>query len=243
MNKIHKAQIASTSKTLNEMIPDDSEIDSQEMKCPETPEEINDFIEKHQKLIERAALTFRGYHDFEDLVQLARIGFWRGLESFDRSRKNVRITTYAYKAAQNEILMYLRGQDAKKRSGTNVSLEIAFGGTDKDNGSVAYDNVILNDRDLLNQRQMMPEEITEANDVMDCIYGIIGRMGDIERDILLMSLNGIPQAAIADYTHLSQATVSKRVNVALAKLKYILVTRYSDMIPPDIVSKYIATIS
>ena len=48
-----------------------------------------------------------GFYDNEDLQQVAFIGLWKGIETFDPS-KDTKLTTYAGRCIDNAILMELR---------------------------------------------------------------------------------------------------------------------------------------
>ena len=57
-------------------------------------------------------------NDTDDLIGIGTVGLIKGIDSFSPD-KNVKLTTYIAKCAENEILMYFR---ADKKNNKNVSL-------------------------------------------------------------------------------------------------------------------------
>ena len=58
------------------------------------------------------------YNDVDDLIGIGTVGLIKGIDSFSPN-KNVRLTTYIAKCAENEILMHFR---ADKKNSKNVSI-------------------------------------------------------------------------------------------------------------------------
>ena len=101
---------------------------------PLTKEEEDEYIKKmlngdkeaRSKLIEHnlrlVAHIVKKYessiNDTDDLIGIGTVGLIKGIDSFSPD-KNVKLTTYIAKCAENEILMYFR---ADKKNNKNVSL-------------------------------------------------------------------------------------------------------------------------
>lgn len=100
-------------------------------KVPETPEELEEFIIRNYRLIHAVLKPYRGLDEYDDLLQEANIGFLKGIQSYDPNKK-VKLTTYAYVCAKNQVKMYLRRSCAKSRSGTVVSLDASLDGDSDD---------------------------------------------------------------------------------------------------------------
>ena len=89
--------------------------------------------------------------DTDDLISIGTIGLIKGIDTYKKTPK-VKITTYAARCIQNEILMYYR---SNKKNGLTVSL----------NDSIGYDkegNEIITKRfGLNNQKDLTQKEIAE----------------------------------------------------------------------------------
>ena len=71
--------------------------------------------------------------DADDLISIGTIGLIKGIDSYSPN-KNVKLTTYVAKCAENEILMYFR---SNKKNINNVSLNEPVG-LDKDVNEITY---------------------------------------------------------------------------------------------------------
>ena len=58
----------------------------------------------------------------DDLISIGTIGLIKGIDSF-KGEKGVKLTTYAAKCAENEILMYFRGNKLWKKKRNQKLLE------------------------------------------------------------------------------------------------------------------------
>ena len=106
----------------------------------------------------------------DDLISIGTIGLIKGIDSYNKSR-GVKLTTYAAKCAENEILMYFRSNKkhnntvslndiiAHDKDGSDITLIDVLGENTEDyNNTLEYkDNIkhlskyltVLNDRELL----------------------------------------------------------------------------------------------
>lgn len=76
-------------------------------------------IEHNLRLVAHIVKKFESStNDTDDLIGIGTVGLIKGIDSFSPD-KNVRLTTYIAKCAENEILMYFR---ADKKNSKNVSL-------------------------------------------------------------------------------------------------------------------------
>ena len=81
--------------------------------------------------------------DADDLISIGTIGLIKGINTYQRD-KDVRLTTYASRCIENEILMYFR---SRRKSAGDVSLSDAID-TDGDLGSLSLLDVVALDEDL-----------------------------------------------------------------------------------------------
>ena len=81
--------------------------------------------------------------DADDLISIGTIGLIKGINTYQRN-KGVRLTTYASRCIENEILMYFR---SRKKTAGDVSLSDAIE-TDGDSGSLSLLDVVSQDEDL-----------------------------------------------------------------------------------------------
>ncbi len=147
----------------------------------------------------------------DDLISIGTIGLIKGIDSYDFS-KNIRITTYIAKCAENEILMYFR---ANKKYSNNVSLNDTIG-IDKDGNEISLIDVVpSNDEDLsdiiLNNiniellRQYLDVLNNREREIIKLRYGLDNSIQYTQKDIALM-------------LNISRSYVSRLEKKALVKL-------------------------
>ena len=85
----------------------------------------NKLIEHNLRLVAHIVKKFETTnHDIDDLIGIGTVGLIKGIDTYKENSK-VKLSTYAAKCAENEILMYFR---TDKKNNKNVSLyeEIGF---------------------------------------------------------------------------------------------------------------------
>ena len=98
-------------------------------------------IEHNLRLVAHIVKKFEtSTNDVDDLIGIGTVGLIKGIDSFSPD-KNVRLTTYIAKCAENEILMYFRSD---KKNSKNVSLfdGISF---DKEGNEITILDVLKTD--------------------------------------------------------------------------------------------------
>ena len=101
----------------------------------------NKLIEHNLRLVAHIVKKFESkYKDTDDLISIGTIGLIKGIDSYDIS-KNIKITTYAARCIENEILMYFR---SNKKYVNDVSLN-DYIGVDKDGNSISLIDVLPDD--------------------------------------------------------------------------------------------------
>lgn len=107
-------------------------------------------IEHNLRLVAHIAKRYTtNEQELEDLISIGTIGLIKAINSFSQD-KNFKISTYASKCVENEILMYIR---ASKKQKAEVSMHSIIG-TDKDG----------------NDMELMETLDTEDKDAIDTIY-------------------------------------------------------------------------
>ena len=139
--------------------------------------------------------------DQDDLVSIGTIGLIKAINTYDPDKK-IRLSSYASRCIENEILMYFRS--AKKRA-QDISLNEAID-TDKDGNPLtlldilAVDDSILDELDMkLNSRklgQFITEELGEREKrIIILRYGLNGKKPMTQKDVA--ALLGISRSYVS----------------------------------------------
>ena len=173
----------------------------------------NRLVEHNLRLVAHIIKKYYGVQtEQDDLVSIGTIGLIKAIDTF-KPDKNIRLSSYASRCIENEILMHFR---SSKKTAQDVSLNETID-TDKDGNPLtlmdimAVDDTILDDLDKkLNSRklgQFIREELEER-----------------ERTIILLryGLDGhepMTQKEIAQMMDISRSYVSRIETKALKKLR------------------------
>lgn len=169
-------------------------------------------IEHNLRLVAHIVKKFESnINDIDDLIGIGTVGLIKGIDSFSPN-KNVKLTTYIAKCAENEILMYFR---ADKKNSKNVSLYDGIS-YDKDGNEVTILDVLkTTDPDFA-------EEIYK-NDNIKLLKEYIKILTSREREVLTKryGLDGqdeITQKEIAKDLGISRSYVSRIEKRAITKI-------------------------
>ena len=169
-------------------------------------------IEHNLRLVAHIVKKFESnINDIDDLIGIGTVGLIKGIDSFSPN-KNVKLTTYIAKCAENEILMYFR---ADKKNSKNVSLYDGIS-YDKDGNEVTILDVLkTTDPDFA-------EEIYK-NDNIKLLKEYIKVLTPREREVLTKryGLDGqdeITQKEIAKNLGISRSYVSRIEKRAITKI-------------------------
>lgn len=172
----------------------------------------NKLIEHNLRLVAHIVKKFEGiYKDTDDLISIGTIGLIKGIDSYDSS-KNIRITTYAARCIENEILMYFR---SNKKYGNDVSLN-DYIGVDKDGNSISLIDVI--------QDEDIDLSIKVSNSIdIEALIKYLDVLKKQEREIIikrygLFNSKEYTQKEIAHEMGISRSYVSRIEKKALYKL-------------------------
>ncbi len=169
-------------------------------------------IEHNLRLVAHIVKKFdNGGYDTDDLISIGTIGLIKGIDSYKRS-KSTKITTYAARCIENEILMYFR---SNKKNGVTVSLNDAIG-YDKDGNEVSLMEVIKDDS--LDIADML--HLKENTLLLKEYFKILSPR---EKEILikrygLLNEEEQTQKEIAKKLHISRSYVSRIEKRALTKV-------------------------
>ena len=170
-------------------------------------------IEHNLRLVAHIAKKYAGGSaDTDDLVSVGTIGLMKAVSTF---RPEVgRLTTYASRCIENEILMLLR---AGKKLKSNISFNEPIG-ADKDGNSILVSDLLGTDPNALSDEAeiriesrralaLIPKLLTPREQKVVCLrYGLIGGAPK-------------PQHAVAKLLGISRSYVSRIEKRALEKLR------------------------
>lgn len=160
-------------------------------------------IEHNLRLVAHIVKKFEStYNDVDDLIGIGTVGLIKGIDSFSPN-KNVRLTTYIAKCAENEILMHFR---ADKKNSKNVSIYDGIS-YDKEGNEVTILDVLKTEDPDFN------EEIYK-NDNIKLLKEYMNILTPRERDVLtkrygLDNNDEITQKEIAKNLGISRSYVSR----------------------------------
>lgn len=174
----------------------------------------NILIERNLRLVAHIVKKYQGaVEELDDLISIGTIGLIKAIHTFDAGKAS-RLSTYAARCIDNELLMLLR---SKKKSSKEVSLYEPIG-TDKEGNEISLLDVIetepvdvvknyslKQDIDLL--YQLLPKVLSpREQEIITLRYGLYG-----ERELT--------QREIAKRLNISRSYVSRIEKNALLKLR------------------------
>ena len=145
------------------------------------------------------------------MISIGTIGLIKGIDSYDVS-KNIKVTTYAARCIENEILMFFR---SNKKYGNDVSLN-DYIGVDKDGNAISLIDVMPDtDVDLTSK--------VSTNIDIEALIGYLSVLKENEKNIIirrygLFNEKEATQKEIAKDMGISRSYVSRIEKRALFKL-------------------------
>ena len=207
--------ILTTSYSLN--VFDKPLSSEEENKCIEgllkgDKESRNKLIEHNLRLVAHIVKKYetKGV-SADDLISIGTIGLIKGIDSYSIN-KGVKLTTYAAKCAENEILMYFR---SNKKYNNNISLEDIIG-HDKDGGDITL-------MDVLKENSTSIESTIEFKDNIRNLSKYLNILNKRELEIIKMRYGLLneeekTQKEISKKLHISRSYVSRIEKRALIKM-------------------------
>ena len=169
-------------------------------------------IEHNLRLVAHIVKKFEtSTNDVDDLIGIGTVGLIKGIDTYSPS-KNVKLTTYVAKCAENEILMYFRGD---KKNSRNVSIydSISY---DKEGNEVTILDILKTDD---------PDYALEIhkNDNIELLKKYLNVLSKREREILesrygLNKKDELTQKEIAKKLGISRSYVSRIEKRATTKI-------------------------
>ena len=172
----------------------------------------NILIERNLRLVAHIVKKYETKNiSTDDLISIGTIGLIKGIDSYNKD-KGVKLTTYAAKCAENEILMYFR---SNKKYNNNVSLNdvIAY---DKDGEEITLS-------DVLEEKKVDFDETLDLKDNIKRISCYLNVLNERELNIInkrygLNNEKEKTQKEIAKEMHISRSYVSRIEKRALIKM-------------------------
>lgn len=172
----------------------------------------NKLIEHNLRLVAHIVKKFDNKDvDTDDLISIGTIGLIKGIDTY-KNNKQTKITTYAARCIQNEILMHFR---SNKKIGITVSLNDAIG-HDKEGNEINLIDVIKDNKtDLF-------KELDLKNNI-ELLNKYLKLLNDREKDIIvkrygLYNTKEMTQKEIAKSMKISRSYVSRIEKRALTKM-------------------------
>lgn len=174
----------------------------------------NILIERNLRLVAHVVKKYQNSdEDPDDLISIGTIGLIKAVSTFD-TKKSARLSTYAARCIDNELLMMFR---SRKKHSREVSLYDPIG-TDKEGNEIS----------LLDVMESPPVDIIDAYTTRQDIRLLLTSMKTVlspkEYQVICLryGLYGIPeetQKTIAQQLHISRSYVSRIEKNALKKLR------------------------
>ena len=180
---------------------------------PGDPEARGELIEHNLRLVVYIARRFENTGiNLEDLISIGTIGLIKAVETY-RLEKNIKLATYASRCIENEILMYLRKNAARRGE---VSFDEPLN-TDWDGNELLLSDVLGTDADIV----MRPSEEDVDRSLLTEAINILSPR---EKQIITMrfGLGGgreQTQKEVADQLGISQSYISRLEKRIISRLK------------------------
>ena len=163
----------------------------------------NKLVEHNLRLVAHIVKKYdNGKNDIDDLISIGTIGLIKGIDTFS-NKNGTRLTTYAARCIENEILMYFRS-DKKNQKNISINESVGF---DKDGNEISLSEVLGSDEDEIHNaveltvageylRRAMDTVLTpRERKVIELRYGLTGGRIVTQREIA--KLLGISRSYIS----------------------------------------------
>lgn len=176
----------------------------------------NILVEHNLRLVAHIVKKYHAQTDeADDLISIGTIGLIKGINTY-RSDRGVRLTTYASRCVENELLMYFRSR--RKQSG-DISLSEELN-VDGDGNSLSMMDVVADESD-------MTENLLESELISRLHRAVETGLGKREAEIVRLryGLGGrapMTQQETAEQCGISRSYVSRIEKKALERLRELL---------------------
>lgn len=151
----------------------------------------NILIERNLRLVAHIVKKYQGApEEMDDLISIGTIGLIKAIHTFD-AQKASRLSTYAARCIDNELLMLLR---SKKKTNREISLYDPIG-TDKEGNEISLLDIIETEpvdvvknyslkQDIAHLYQLLPKVLTtREREIIKLRYGLYGEQELTQREI------------------------------------------------------------
>ena len=172
----------------------------------------NKLIEHNLRLVAHIVKKYEASrNDTDDLISIGIIGLIKGIDTYSH-KHGTKLTTYAARCIDNEILMYFRND---KKNSKNISIDESIG-FDKDGNEITFMEI------LKTPKPDFAEDIHIKNNI-ELLGKYLNILSDREKNIIYKryGLNGydeLTQKEIAKEMGISRSYVSRIEKRALTKL-------------------------
>lgn len=155
------------------------------------PEAKKILVERNLRLVAHVVKKYQGTDvELDDLISIGTIGLMKAISTFD-SEKTARLSTYAARCIDNELLMMFR---SKKKYSREISLYEPIG-TDKEGNEISLLDVMEGPtvdvveeystrEDIRHVLRSMRVVLTEKEyNVICCRFGLFGKKEQTQREI------------------------------------------------------------
>ncbi len=172
----------------------------------------NELIEHNLRLVAHIVKKYDSKSDdIDDLISIGTIGLIKGIDTFS-NKNGTRLTTYAARCIENEILMFFR---SNKKSSKDISINESVG-FDKDGNEISFLDIL---------KTPNPDYVGDIalQDNIKLLYKYIDILNDREREIIikrygLFNQKEQTQKEIANDFNISRSYVSRIEKRALTKI-------------------------
>lgn len=172
----------------------------------------NQLIEHNLRLVAHIVKKFEHRReDADDLISIGTIGLIKGVDSYS-AKHGTRLTTYAARCIENEILMHFR-RDKKNSKNISINQSVGF---DKDGNEISFVDI------LKTPKPDFVEDI-HIQDNIELLKDYINILTERERQIIikrygLYNTDELTQKEIAKELNISRSYVSRIEKRALTKI-------------------------
>ena len=173
----------------------------------------NKLVEHNLRLVAHIIKKYYSSHsDQDDLVSIGTIGLIKAINTFDIN-KNIKLSSYASRCIENEILMYFRNL---KKTSQDISLNEAID-TDKDGNPLSLLDVLSTDDNIL-------ESLNTKLNTKKLAEYINSELNQREKKVIIMryGLDGndpVTQREVAKILGVSRSYISRIETKALKTLR------------------------
>lgn len=172
----------------------------------------NKLVEHNLRLVAHIVKKYdNGKNDVDDLISIGTIGLIKGIDTFS-NKNGTRLTTYAARCVENEILMYFRS-DKKNQRNISINESVGF---DKDGNEISFLDIL---------KTPNPDYVSDIalQDNIKLLYKYIDVLTNREREIIikrygLFNTKEQTQKEIAKEFNISRSYVSRIEKRALTKI-------------------------